>query len=148
MFEFKSLFTLYKITNLNGNITFEKITEFNDISKLEIEASAKCLIIDNTASDEPKLSLSINNLMNSDYKITTNKVTNAIKRINTEGQITEHLNREEYVRLSTPIKANVKMVKNYFSQYSEWDFYKFVSLNNSFFNNYQALEPEVFLESK
>jgi len=148
MFEFKSLFTLYKITNLNGNITFEKITEFNDISKLEIEASAKCLIIDKTASDEPKLSLSINNLMNSDYKITTNKVTNAIKRINTEGQITEHLNREEYVRLSTPIKANVKMVKNYFSQYSEWDFYKFVSLNNSFFNNYQALEPEVFLESK
>ena len=148
MFEFKSLFTLYKITNLNGNITFEKITEFDDICKLEIEASAKCLIIDKTASDEPKLSLSINNLMNSDYKITTNKVTNAIKRINTEGQITEHLNREEYVRLSTPIKANVKMVKNYFSQYSEWDFYKFVSLNNSFFNNYQALEPEVFLESK
>ena len=33
MFEFKSLFTLYKILNLNGNISFEKVSEINN-SKL------------------------------------------------------------------------------------------------------------------
>ena len=148
MFEFKSLFTLYKISNLNGNISFEKVSEISDFQELDFESNAECIIVDVTASDEPKLSLSLNNLMNGNYKITTNKVTNAIKRINSEGQITEHLNREEYVRLSTPIKATVGMVKKYFSENSEWDFYNFISQNSNFFNNYQAVEPEVFLESK
>ena len=148
MFEFKSLFTLYKILNLNGNISFEKVSEISDFQQLDFESNAECIIVDVTASDEPKLSLSLNNLMNGNYKITTNKVTNAIKRINSEGQITEHLDREEYVRLSTPIKATVGMVKKYFSENSEWDFYNFISQNSNFFNNYQAVEPEVFLESK
>ena len=148
MFEFKSLFTLYKILNLNGNISFEKVSEISDFQQLDFENNTECIIVDVTASDEPKLSLSLNNLMNGNYKITTNKVTNAIKRINSEGQITEHLDREEYVRLSTPIKATVGMVKKYFSENSEWDFYNFISQNSNFFNNYQAVEPEVFLESK
>ena len=148
MFEFKSLFTLYKILNLNGNISFEKVSEINDFQQLDFENNEECIIVDVTAADEPKLSLSLNNLMNGNYKITTNKVTNAIKRINSEGQITEHLDREEYVRLSTPIKATVGMVKKYFSENSEWDFYSFISQNSNFFENYQAVEPEVFLESK
>lgn len=148
MFEFESLFTLYKISNLNGNISFEKVSEISDFQQLDFENNTECIIVDVTASDEPKLSLSINNLMNGNYKITTNKVTNAIKRINSEGQITEHLDREEYVRLSTPIKATVGMVKKYFSENSEWDFYSFISQNSNFFENYQAVEPEVFLESK
>ena len=148
MFEFESLFTLYKISNLNGNISFEKVSEISDFQQLDFENNTECIIVDATASDEPKLSLSLNNLMNGNYKITTNKVTNAIKRINSEGQITEHLDREEYVRLSTPIKATVGMVKKYFSENSEWDFYSFISQNSNFFENYQAVEPEVFLESK
>ena len=148
MFEFESLFTLYKISNLNGNISFEKVSEISDFQQLDYENNKECIIVDVTASDEPKLSLSLNNLMNGNYKITTNKVTNAIKRINSEGQITEHLDREEYVRLSTPIKATVGMVKKYFSENSEWDFYSFISQNSNFFENYQAVEPEVFLESK
>lgn len=148
MFEFKSLFTLYKISNLNGNISFEKVSEISDFQQLDFENNTECIIVDVTASDEPKLSLSLNNLMNGNYKITTNKVTNAIKRINSEGQITEHLDREEYVRLSTPIKATVGMVKKYFSENSDWDFYSFISQNSNFFENYQAVEPEVFLESK
>jgi hypothetical protein len=148
MFEFESLFTLYKISNLNGNISFEKVSEISDFQQLDFENNTECIIVDVTASDEPKLSLSLNNLMNGNYKITTNKVTNAIKRINSEGQITEHLDREEYVRLSTPIKATVGMVKKYFSENSEWDFYSFISQNSNFFENYQAVEPEVFLESK
>lgn len=148
MFEFESLFTLYKISNLNGNISFEKVSEISDFQQLDFENNTECIIVDVTASDEPKFSLSLNNLMNGNYKITTNKVTNAIKRINSEGQITEHLDREEYVRLSTPIKATVGMVKKYFSENSEWDFYSFISQNSNFFENYQAVEPEVFLESK
>jgi len=148
MFEFESLFTLYKISNLNGNISFEKVSEISDFQQLDFENNTECIIVDVTASDEPKLSLSLNSLMNGNYKITTNKVTNAIKRINSKGQITEHLDREEYVRLSTPIKATVGMVKKYFSENSEWDFYSFISQNSNFFENYQAVEPEVFLESK
>ena len=135
MFEFESLFTLYKISNLNGNISFEKVSEISDFQQLDFENNTECIIVDVTASDEPKLSLSLNNLMNGNYKITTNKVTNAIKRINSEGQITEHLDREEYVRLSTPIKATVGMIKKYFSENSEWDFYSFISQNSNFFEN-------------
>ena len=73
---------------------------------------------------------------------------NAIKKINMEGKIIEHLDREEYIRLSTPSKATVGMVKDYFNKYSSWSFNKFMVLNSSYYDQYQAVEPEVYLESK
>ena len=90
----------------------------------------------------------INKLIASDYKITTNNVPNAIKKINTDGKIIEHLDREEYIRLSTPSKATIGMVKAYFNKYSSWSFNKFMVLNSSYYDQYQAVEPEVYLESK
>ena len=106
------------------------------------------MIIDATAPEEPKLSMLLSNLISSDYKITTNNVTNAIKKINTDGQIVEHLDREEYIRLSTPSKATIGMIKSYFNKFARWSFNKFLALNSSYYDQYQALEPEVYLESK
>ena len=106
------------------------------------------MIIDSTAPEEPKLSMLLSNFINSDYKITTNNVTNAIKKINTDGQIIEHLDREEYIRLSTPSKATIGMVKSYFKKYASWNFNKFIALHSSYYDQYQTLEPEVYLESK
>ena len=73
---------------------------------------------------------------------------NAIKKINTDGQIVEHLDREEYIRLSTPSKATIGMIKSYFDKYAVWSFNKFMALNSSYYDQYKALEPEVYLESK
>ena len=146
--EINTSITLFNLSDENGSLKFKNLGEVQDSNYLNFNDDKECLIVDSTAPEEPKLSMLIGNLIISDYKITTNNVTNAIKKINTDGQIVEHLNREEYIRLSTPSKATVGMVKKYFSENSEWDFYNFISQNSNFFKNYQAVEPEVFLESK
>ena len=40
------------------------------------------------------------------------------------------------------------MVKSYFDKYAVWSFNKFMTLNSSYYDQYKALEPEVYLESK
>jgi len=120
----------------------------NNVKDLDLPDNMPCFIIDNTSADEPKLSLMLNSLLNSPYKISTNDVTNAIKKINASGQIIEHLNREEYTRLSTPCKATVGLVKEYFSNHSGWDLNKFITINSTFYSDYATVEPEVYLESK
>jgi len=146
--EINTSITLFNLSDENGSLKFKNLGEVQDSNSLNFNDDTECLIIDSTAPEEPKLSMLIGNLISSDYKITTNNVTNAIKKINTDGQIVEHLNREEYIRLSTPSKATVGMVKSYFNKYPSWSFNKFMSLHNSYYDQYQAVEPEVYLESK
>ena len=146
--EINTSITLFNLSDENGSLKFKNLGEVQDSNSLNFNDDTECLIIDSTAPEEPKLSVLIGNLIISDYKITTNNVTNAIKKINTDGQIVEHLNREEYIRLSTPSKATVGMVKSYFNKYPSWSFNKFMSLHNSYYDQYQAVEPEVYLESK
>ena len=146
--EINTSITLFNLSDQNGSLKFENLGEVQVSNNLNFNDETECLIIDSTAPEEPKLSMLIGNLISSDYKITTNNVTNAIKKINTDGQIVEHLNREEYIRLSTPSKATVGMVKSYFNKYPSWSFNKFMSLHNSYYDQYQAVEPEVYLESK
>ena len=103
--EINTSITLFNLSDQNGSLKFENLGEVQDSNNLNFNDDTECVIIDSTAPEEPKLSMLIGNLISSDYKITTNNVTNAIKKINADGQIVEHLNREEYIRLSTPSKA-------------------------------------------
>lgn len=146
--EINTFITLFNLSDQNGSIKFENIGEVQDSNNLNFKDDTECIIIDSTAPEEPKLSMLLGNLISSNYKITTNNVTNAIKKINTDGQIVEHLDREEYIRLSTPSKATVGMVKSYFNKYPLWSFNKFMALHNAYYDQYKALEPEVYLESK
>lgn len=146
--EVNSSITLFNLNEINGNLTFEKINEIDNPKFLDYVDDTECIILDSTAPDEPKLSVVLSNLLSSDYKVTTNNVTNAIKKINNLGQIVEHLNREEYTRLCTPAKSNIGMIKSYFEKYAEWNLNKFMLENEAYYDKYQALEPEVYLESK
>ena len=146
--EVNSSITLFNLNEVNGNLTFERINEIDNPKFLDYSDSKECIILDSTAPDEPKLSVVLSNLISSDYKVTTNNVTNAIKKINAQGQIVEHLNREEYIRLCTPAKSNIGMIKSYFEKNSEWNLNKFMLENQKYYDQYQALEPEVYLESK
>ena len=146
--EINSSIKLFRLGEQKGTLKFEILDELQDANRLNYSDETECIIIDSTAPDEPKLSLLINNLIASDYKITTNNVTNAIKKINIERQIIKHLDREEYIRLTTPLKATIGMIKVYFKKYASWSFNKFITLNSSYYDQYQAVEPEVYLESK
>ena len=146
--EINTSITLFNLSDQSGSLRFENLGEVQNSDNLNFNDNTECVIIDSTAPEEPKLSVLLGNLISSDYKITTNDVTNAIKKINADGQIVEHLNREEYIRLSTPSKATVGMIKSYFNNYSSWSFNKFIALHSSYYDQYQALEPEVYLESK
>ena len=107
-----------------------------------------CIIVDALATDEPTLSISLENILKSNYSITTQKVTNALKKINSTGKVVSHLNRENYQRLSTPIKASGHSISQYFDKNSSWDFEKYLKLNNHSYKDYQTFEAELILEPK
>ena len=107
-----------------------------------------CIIVDALATDEPTLSISLENILKSNYSITTQKVTNALKKIDSTGKVVSHLNRENYQRLSTPIKASGHSISQYFDKNSSWDFEKYLRLNSHSYKDYQTFEAELILESK
>ena len=80
--EVNTSITLFNLNEVKGNLTFEKIKEIDNPQVLDYLDDTECIILDNTAPDEPKLSVVLSNLLSSDYKVTTNNVTNAIKKIN------------------------------------------------------------------
>ena len=124
----------------------EMFSSFLDIK--DLVNTKTCIVVDALATDEPTLSISLENILKSNYSITTQKVTNALKKIDSTGKVVSHLNRENYQRLSTPIKANGHSISQYFDKNSSWDFEKYLRLNNHSYKDYQTFEAELILESK
>lgn len=124
----------------------EEFKNIEDVTKNYKEES--CILIDELSGDTSFVSLSIKRLLDSDYKITTKNITNAIKTIDSSGKITSHLDRDKYKRLSTPIKIEMKSLKNYFDNFSEWNFENYLKLNNFTYKQYQEVEEGLTLESK
>ena len=124
----------------------EEFKNIEDVTKNYKEES--CILIDELSGDASFVSVSIKKLLDSDYKITTKNITNAIKTIDSSGKVTSHLDRDKYKRLSTPIKIEMKSLKNYFDNFSEWNFESYLKLNNFTYKQYQELEEGLTLESK
>ena len=132
----------------NG-VDFSDRKEFkniDDVTKNYKEES--CILIDELSGDASFVSVSIKRLLDSDYKITTKNITNAIKTIDSSGKVTSHLDRDKYKRLSNPIKIEMKSLKNYFDNFSEWNFENYLKLNNFTYKQYQEVEEGLTLESK
>ena len=124
----------------------EEFKNIEDVTKNYKEES--CILIDELSGDASFVSVSIKKLLDSDYKITTKNITNAIKTIDSSGKVTSHLDRDKYKRLSTPIKIEMKSLKNYFDNFSEWNFENYLKLNNFTYKQYQEVEEGLTLESK
>ena len=124
----------------------EEFKNIEDVTKNYKEES--CILIDELSGDTSFVSVSIKRLLDSDYKITTKNITNAIKTIDSSGKVTSHLDRDKYKRLSTPIKIEMKSLKNYFDNFSEWNFENYLKLNNFTYKQYQEVEEGLTLESK
>ncbi len=124
----------------------EMFSSFLDIK--DLVNTKTCIVVDALATDKPTLSISLENILKSNYSITTQKVTNALKKIDSTGKVVSHLNRENYQRLSTPIKASGHSISQYFDKNSSWDFEKYLRLNNHTYKDYQTFEAELILESK
>ncbi len=132
-----------------SGVDFSDRKEFKnieDVTKNYKEES--CILIDELSGDASFVSVSIKRLLDSDYKITTKNITNAIKTIDSSGKVTSHLDRDKYKRLSTPIKIEMKSLKNYFDNFAEWNFENYLKLNNFTYKQYQEVEEGLTLESK
>jgi len=131
------------------DLEFDERKEFLNINNIIRDFKEEvCIVVDEYSGDEPFLTVAIKKLLDSDYKITTKDVTNAIKRIDNSGKINSHLDREKYERLATPIKAEVKCIEKYFNTNLSWDFEKYLRLNNVQYKDYQRVEAGLILESK
>ena len=132
----------------NG-VDFSDRKEFKNIDGVTKNYKEEsCILIDELSGDASFVSVSIKRLLDSDYKITTKNITNAIKTIDSSGKVTSHLDRDKYKRLSTPIKIEMKSLKNYFDNFSEWNFENYLKLNNFTYKQYQEVEEGLTLESK
>ena len=132
----------------NG-VDFSDRKEFKNIDDvMKNYKEESCILIDELSGDTSFVSVSIKRLLDSDYKITTKNITNAIKTIDSSGKVTSHLDRDKYKRLSTPIKIEMKSLKNYFDNFSEWNFENYLKLNNFTYKQYQEVEEGLTLESK
>ena len=132
----------------NG-VDFSDRKEFKNIDDVTKNYKEEpCILIDELSGDASFVSVSIKRLLDSDYKITTKNITNAIKTIDSSGKVTSHLDRDKYKRLSTPIKIEMKSLKNYFDNFSEWNFENYLKLNNFTYKQYQEVEEGLTLESK
>ena len=128
---------------LSEQISFDNYQQISHLAKNEI-----CIVIDNHAADEPTLSISLENILKAKYSITTQKVTNALKKIDASGKVVKHLDRESYQRLSTPLKATTDSISEYFAENSSWDFEKYLKLNNHSYEDYQTIDAVLILDSK
>ena len=84
----------------NG-VDFSDRKEFkniDDVTKNYKEES--CILIDELSGDASFVSVSIKRLLDSDYKITTKNITNAIKTIDSSGKVTSH--HVSYTHLTLP----------------------------------------------
>ena len=132
----------------NG-VDFSDRKEFKNIEDvMKNYKEESCILIDELSGDTSFVSVSIKRLLDSDYKITTKNITNAIKTIDSSGKVTSHLDRDKYKRLSTPIKIEMKSLKNYFDNFAEWNFENYLKLNNFTYKQYQEVEEGLTLESK
>ena len=135
--------------SLKNGVDFSDRKEFKNIENVtENYKEESCILIDELSGDASFVSVSIKRLLDSDYKITTKNITNAIKTIDSSGKVTSHLDRDKYKRLSTPIKIEMKSLKNYFDNFSEWNFENYLKLNNFTYKQYQEVEEGLTLESK
>ncbi len=132
-----------------SGVDFFDRKEFSNIADvIKNYKEESCILIDELSGEDSFISVGIKRLLDSDYKLTTKNITNAIKTIDSSGKVTSHLDREKYKRLSTPIKIEIKSLKKYFDNFSEWSFENYLKLNNFTYKQYQAIEEGLTLESK
>ena len=67
--EINTSITLFNLSDKNGSLKFENLGEIQDSNQLNFSDETKCLIIDSTAPEEPKLSMLLTNFINSEYKL-------------------------------------------------------------------------------
>ena len=63
--EINTSITLFNLSDKNGSLKFENLGETQDSNQLNYSDDTKCLIIDSTAPEEPKLSMLLTNFLNS-----------------------------------------------------------------------------------
>ncbi len=56
-------------------------------------------------------------------------VTNALKKIDSKGNVIENLNREEYLEVYTPLICKSEYIENYFKKNQYWVLDKFIRMN-------------------
>ena len=62
--EINTSITLFNLSDKNGSLKFENLGEIQDSNQLNYSDDTKCLIIDSTAPEEPKLSMLLTNFIN------------------------------------------------------------------------------------
>ena len=56
-------------------------------------------------------------------------LTNALKKIDSKGNVIENLDREEYLEVYTPLICKSEYIENYFKKNQYWVLDKFIRMN-------------------
>ncbi len=56
-------------------------------------------------------------------------LTNALKKVDSDGYVVENLDRGQYVEVYTPLICQSEYIESYFKKYQYWSLDRFVELN-------------------
>ena len=114
----------YKELHLNRESTVSSINRLDD---------GVLLVFDENSSLELEL-VDIQKNLIENYKpekiyLYAKPLTNALKKIDSKGNVIENLNREEYLEVYTPLICKSKYIENYFKENQYWLLDKFIRMN-------------------
>ena len=56
-------------------------------------------------------------------------LTNALKKVDSDGYVVENLDRDQYVEIYTPLICKSEYIESYFKKYQYWALDRFIGLN-------------------
>ena len=117
MLSYKKLHLNQKSTvNLIDGLDDEIFLIFDDNCVLEVE------------SEEIQKNL-IENYKPEKIYLYAKSLTNALKKVDSDGYVVENLDRGQYVEVYTPLICQSEYIESYFKKYQYWSLDRFVELN-------------------
>ena len=110
---------------LSGKSTIESLNEISD--GLLIIFDDDC--IRESGSDALKKQLLVNHKTNM-VTLFSKSITDAVKRVDSNGYVVENLSRDNYRELCTPLICDVKCLTDYYKKFEYWNLHKFINLHN------------------
>jgi len=114
----------YKKLHLNQKSTVYSIDGLDDETFLIFDEN--CVLEVENEEIEKNL---IENYKPEKIYLYAKSLTNALKKVDSDGYVVENLDRGQYVEVYTPLICQSEYIESYFKKYQYWSLDRFVELN-------------------
>ena len=114
----------YKKLHLNQKSTVDSIGGLDD--EIFLIFDENCVLEVENEGIQKNL---INNYKPEKIYLYAKSLTNALKKVDSDGYVVENLDRGQYIEAYTPLICQSEYIESYFKKYQYWALDRFVELN-------------------